>query len=83
MILEGQKRFDEKFLGGTGAFFMMALSGQFEGAIEGRSVNLKEGDNLFFFGGMKFHLVNILQRNSALFFVAAPSCLQGRNFLKL
>jgi transcriptional regulator with XRE-family HTH domain len=80
MILEGQKRFDEKLFGGTGAFFAMTLSGQFEGEIEGRKVVLKEGDNLYFFGGMKFHLTNVLQRNSALLLVAAPSCLKAKGF---
>ena len=78
MILEGQKRFDEKLFGrdGAGAFFVMTLSGQFDGEIEGRKVVLKEGDNLYFFGDMKFHLTNVLQRNSALLLVAAPSCLK-------
>jgi transcriptional regulator with XRE-family HTH domain len=77
MILEGQKRFDERLFGGNGAFFMMTLSGQFEGEIEGRKVALKEGDNLYFFGGMKFRISNILQRSSTLLFVTAPSCLQS------
>ncbi len=75
MILEGQKCFDEKMLGGGGAFFIMTLIGQFEGEIEGRKVALKEGDNLYFYGGMKFHLANTLQRNSTLLVVAVPSCL--------
>jgi len=78
MILEGQKKFDEKLFGGngTGAFFVMVLIGQFEGNVEGRSVALKEGDNLYFYGGMRFHLMNALQRNSTLLLVAAPSCLK-------
>jgi transcriptional regulator with XRE-family HTH domain len=78
MILEGQKHFDEKLFGvdGAGAFFIMTLIGQFEGEIEGRRVTLKEGDNLYFFGGMKFRLVNALQRNSTLLLVAVPSCLR-------
>ena len=77
MILEGQKQFDEKLLGGTGAFFIMTLIGQFEGEVEGRKVALKEGDNLYFFGGMRFRLANALQRNSTLFLVAVPSCLSA------
>jgi len=78
MILESQKRFDQKLFGwdGAGVFFIMVLIGQFEGQIEGRKVILKEGDNLYFFGGMKFYLVNALQRNSTLLLVAAPSCLK-------
>ena len=54
----------------------MTLIGQFEGEIEGRKVALKEGDNLYFYGGMKFHLANALLRNSTLLLVAVPSCLK-------
>ena len=82
MILEGQKRFDEKLLGGGGAFFIMTLIGQFEGEIEGRKVMLKEGDNLYFYGGMKFHLANALQRNSTLLVVAVPSCLKTQQVFR-
>ncbi len=80
MILEGQKYFDEKLLGGdgTGSFFIMTLIGQFEGEVEGRSVILKEGDNLYFYGGMRFRLANALQRNSTLLLVAVPSCLKTK-----
>lgn len=78
MILDGQKQFDEKLIGGSeaGTFFLMALVGQFEGEVEGRKVVLKEGDNLYFYGGMRFHLRNALQRNSTLFLVTAPSCFK-------
>ena len=80
MILEGQKQFDEKLFGGegAGAFFIMTLIGQFEGEIEGRKVALKEGDNLYFYGGMRFRLANALQRNSTLLLVAVPSCLRTK-----
>jgi glyoxylate utilization-related uncharacterized protein len=61
---------------GGGAFFIMTLIGQFEGEIEGRKVNLKEGENLYFYGGMKFRLMNALQRNSTLLLVSVPSCLK-------
>ncbi len=78
MILEGQKQFDEKLFGGIGAFFIMTLIGQFSGEVEGRKVVLKEGDNLYFFGGMKFCLANALQRNSTLLLVSVPSCLRAQ-----
>ena len=78
MILEGQKRFDEKLFTGGGAFFIMTLIGQFEGKVEDRKVTLKEGDNLYFWGGMRFHLANALQRNSTLLLVTSPSCLRHR-----
>jgi len=82
MILEGQKRFDEKLLGEGGAFFIMTLIGQFEGQVEGRKVVLKEGDNLYFYGGMKFHIANALQRNSTLLVVAAPSFLKAQRVFR-
>ena len=78
MILEGQKGFDEKLLDHAGVFFVMTLIGQVEGDVEGKKVSLKEGDNLFFDGGMKFRITNTLQRNSTLLLVTVPSCLKGR-----
>ena len=80
MILEGQKQFDETLFGGDvcGTFFIMTLIGQVEGQVEGRKVILKEGENLYFYGGMKFCLGNVLQRNSTLLLVTAPSCLKAR-----
>ncbi len=78
MILDGQQGFDERLLDHAGAFFMMTLIGQIEGDIEGKKVILREGDNLFFNGGMKFRFTNRLQRNATLLMVTAPSCLQGR-----
>ena len=74
MILEGQKGFDEKLLKHFGAFFIMTLVGQLEGDIDGKKFLLKEGENLFFRGGMKFRIANALQRNSTFFLVTVPSC---------
>lgn len=82
LILESQKGFDEKLLGYAGAFFAMTLIGQFEGVIEGKKVILKEGDNLFFYGGMKFQISNTLQRNSTLLLVTVPSFLRTSKFLE-
>jgi hypothetical protein len=61
MILEGQKKFDEKLSGrdGVGAFFVMTLIGQFEGEIEGRKVVLKEGDNLYIYGASREAVSNL------------------------
>lgn len=78
IIFEAQKGFDEKLFDHAGTFFVMTLIGQVEGEIEGKTVILKEGDNLFFNGGMKFRLRNVLQRQATLFLVTAPSCLRGR-----
>ncbi len=75
LILEGQRGFDEKMLGHEGAFFIMTLIGQLEGHIEGKKVVLKEGANLFFYGGMKFRISNTLQRNASLLLVTVPSFL--------
>lgn len=79
IILENQKGFDEKLLGHIGSFFAMTLIGQVEGHLEGKKIELKEGDNLFFHGGMKFKIVNVLQRNATLLLVTVPSCLMPRH----
>jgi len=75
LIFEGQKGIDEKLLKHGGSFFAMTLIGQFEGEVEGKKILLKEGDNLFFRGGVRFRLSNILQRSSTLLLVTVPSCL--------
>ncbi|HOW59294.1 MAG TPA: helix-turn-helix domain-containing protein [Candidatus Omnitrophota bacterium] len=82
MIVEGQRGFGEKLLGNIGTFFAMTLIGQLEGKVEGKSILLKEGDNLFVKGGMKFQMTNTLQRNATLLLVAVPSCFKGKTFLK-
>ena len=78
MILEGQKRFDEKLFASHGAFFVMVLIGQVEGEVEGRKAILKEGSNLYFYGEMKFNFTNTLQRQSTLLLVSVPSLLKTR-----
>lgn len=78
MIVEGQKGFDEKLLKHSGSFFIMTIIGQFEGVFEGKKVLLKEGENLFFRGNLKFKISNALQRSSTLFLVTTPSCFRAQ-----
>ena len=78
LILEGGRSFDETLFVQQGVFFMMVLVGQIEGVVEGRKVHLREGENLFFSGEMKFRFSNPLQRNAALSLVTTPSCLKPR-----
>jgi len=74
ILVEPQKSFDQKLLGPSGAVFLQVLIGRFEGEVDGKPVLLKEGDNLFFFGGMKFRVANAIQRQGTLLLVTAPSC---------
>jgi transcriptional regulator with XRE-family HTH domain len=80
LLVDPQKGFDERLLGRSGAVFIQVLIGRFEGEIDGKEVALKEGDNLFFFGGMKVRMANALQRNGTLLLVTAPSCFVPRHF---
>lgn len=75
VILEGHKGFDEKLLGYAEKFFIMVLVGQVEADIESKKVSLKEGENFFLNGGMKFCMTNPLQRHTTLLLVTVPSCL--------
>ncbi|HOE68852.1 MAG: helix-turn-helix protein [Candidatus Omnitrophica bacterium ADurb.Bin314] len=80
VLVDPGKSFDGSILNGTGAVFLQTLSGRFEGKVDGRGVTLKEGDNLFFSGGMDVSFGNPLQRQGALLLVSAPSCFSGRRF---
>jgi transcriptional regulator with XRE-family HTH domain len=78
IILESGKSFDETLFLQQGVFFLMVLVGQVEGTVEGRKVLLKEGNNLFFSGEMKFRFSHPSQRNTTLSLVTTPSCLKPR-----
>ncbi len=56
-------------------FFMSTLVGRFEFGVEGRKTNLKEGENIFFSGQMRYSFYNPLHRESVLLVVTAPSFL--------
>ncbi len=73
LLVDSLKSFDEKLVGRSGAIFLQALIGKFEGEVDGKAVELKEGDNLFFFGGIKFRMTNAIQRQGTVWLVTAPS----------
>lgn len=78
ILVDPLKSFDEKLLGLPGAVFLQVLVGKFEGEVDGKAVELREGENLFFFGGMKFRMTNAIQRPGTFLLVTAPSCFVMR-----
>lgn len=82
IILEIDGSFDDSLLSHRGAFFMMVLIGQVEGEAEGKKILLKEGENLFLRGGIRFRFKNLVQRNTSLLLVTVPSCVSsGASYL--
>jgi len=79
LIVEGKKRFDGALLKHSAPLFVLTLLGSFEVEVENKKVNLREGENLFFYGGMKYQFRNSRHRNSVLLLITAPSFLSLRN----
>ncbi len=75
LILTAQKRFDETILNHPLPLFVSMLVGRIEVEIEGKKLNLKEGDNLFFNGILRHSFYNPLRREAVLLLVTAPSFL--------
>ena len=55
--------------------YLAVMVGRLEGEIEGRPFSLKEGDNIFFHGALKYFLFNPLGRESVYWMTTAPSFL--------
>lgn len=79
LILGSQKQFSDDFFKHKAYFFVMTIVGEFKVVLENRNFSLKEGENLFFFGGLKFSFTNSLNRNSVLSIVTAPSFLAPKH----
>ncbi len=75
IILGSRKRINQTLLRHPLPVFVSVLVGRFELVVEGRSLSLKEGENLFFNGILKHSFYNPLQRESVLLMVTAPSFL--------
>lgn len=77
VILEAERGFDETLLFHKGVFFAMVTIGHVEGEAEGRKFSLREGESLYFRGGMRYRFQNPAQRNATLFLVTVPSCISA------
>ena len=75
LIFSARRRLDETLLKHPLPIFIWALVGRFEVEIEGKHLNLREGDNLFFNGILRHSFYNPLHRESVLLIVTAPSFL--------
>ncbi len=73
LIFDGQTRLDETLLKHPLPFFISTLVGRFQVTVEGKTADLKEGDNLFFNGALRHSFYNPLHRESVLLLVTAPS----------
>ncbi len=75
LIVGARHVVDETLLKHPLPFFISTLIGRFEIDIEGKKVNLKEGENVFFNGILRHSFYNPLHRESVLLMVTAPSFL--------
>lgn len=75
LIFSAQRRLDETLLKHPLPIFVWVLVGRFEVRVEGRKIDLREGDNLCFNGVLKHSFSNPLHRESVLLIVTAPSFL--------
>lgn len=84
VILEGEKSLDDSLFARPGVFFVMVIVGHVEGEVDGKKFSLREGENLYFYGGLRFYFQNPAQRSASLFLVTVPSCISAaRSFSKL
>lgn len=77
LILAPQRKVAGGLLKRPSPLFFEVVMGRFEFEIEGRKVNLKEGENLFFNGSLRHSFRNPLNRESTLWLVTAPSILHS------
>lgn len=75
LIFSAKRRLDETLLKHPLPIFVWVLVGRFEVKVEGRKIDLREGDNLSFNGVLKHSFSNPLHRESVLLIVTAPSFL--------
>lgn len=57
--------------------FVEVLTGKIEFLIEGENMILKEGENLLFNGGLSHQIYNLLNKESVICMVTAPSFFHG------
>lgn len=73
LILSGKRKLEGHFLNHPSPLFVTVLVGRFEIEVEDRKTLLREGDNLYFNGSFRHTYHNLLQRDSVLLMVTAPS----------
>lgn len=73
LILAPQRKVPGELLNRPSPLFLEVVIGRIEIAVENEAVTLSEGENLYFNGGLRHSFRNILNRESALWFVTAPS----------
>lgn len=77
MILGPQRRVEGELPWNRHAIFFEVAIGKIEFEIEGKKLVAREGENLFLRGGLHHKIRNASNRESALWFVTAPSFFRG------
>ena len=73
LILSPQRKVNGDLFSRRAPLFLEVVIGRVEFGIEDQTVTLKEGENLFFHGGLRHFFRNTLNRESALWLMTAPS----------
>ena len=75
LIFSAHKKLDQTMLKHPLPIFVSTLFGRLEASFEGKTLSLKEGDNIFFNGVLRHSFYNPLERESVLLIMTAPSFL--------
>ncbi len=78
IILSSRKRWEDSLMKHPFPLFLSILIGRVEVTVEGRKIPLKEGENVFFNGSLKHSVQNMLEKESVLLMVTAPSFAGSR-----
>ncbi len=78
IILSSRRKWDESVMRHPYPVFVSVLIGRIEAVIEDRRLNLKEGENLFLNGGLAHSFQNMLERETVLLVMTAPSFAASR-----
>ena len=73
LILAPQRKMTSELLSASNFFFIEVVMGRIAVEIENETAPLKEGENLFFRGNLRPSFRNLLNRESTLWLVTAPS----------
>ena len=75
LSLGAKKKIDQTLLAHEHPLFFSVLLGRVDVQVGDRKLSLKEGENVFFSGALPYTLTNMLQKESTLLLVTAPSFL--------
>ena len=77
LIVESKGRLDPTILKFPGFVFLQMVLGKLQFSLEGKDIFLKEGQNLFFDGRLKYSFQNPIIRETTALLIAIPSFLKS------